>query len=258
MVPDPHPDFPGVTCIICCSAVDEEQPWKLPCGHRQWHRSCVEGWLVQRQTCPMCRAPFGTPVENKRDLSQDALLSSLVQLLIGSEPLVPADCEALVRALQAVLDQEAQMLDQHREALVTQVHGIEQELSEHLLQIRELRATQAVETSTPDRGADGTNLLAADEEAVALLARVAAAVLRTGLSAQEVFRSLPEGGSPLGDEASMSFLSAFGGVSEVAVSVAAKALDINGSGFIEEDDFVDAMIRFQSKEEISLDDLRLS
>jgi len=70
--PDPLPRLPTVstrsisekTCSICTHDLDDlqrkwyaelaERPVKLPCGH-VFGATCIEMWLVEHQTCPMCR-----------------------------------------------------------------------------------------------------------------------------------------------------------------------------------------------------------
>lgn len=253
-----------VTCIICCHSLHPctssdtcEQRLELPCGHSQWHRCCVEGWLVRQQTCPICRAVVVDSSSDRimTDESDDA--GNLLELLgVAAIQAGAVDCEAVVRLLQAVFGREVDALDENRLQLERQLLSIETELNEHqriICEIQECRsqvdAIAEVDALAEER-VEAT-LLAEDsgqdpnrEETLRLLARVAAAVQRSGLTAEQVFRSLPQEGAPLHLDSAMSLLSAFGGATEHVVTKAAQALDINASGWVEEEDFVNAMYRF--------------
>ena len=44
----------GVECAVCIEELQStEQYRELPCGH-QFHRDCIDPWLEQSVTCPMC------------------------------------------------------------------------------------------------------------------------------------------------------------------------------------------------------------
>lgn len=251
-----------VTCIICCHSLHgsdtSEQPLELRCGHSQWHRCCVEGWLVRQQTCPICRAVVVDSSSDRIIADENNDAGNLVELLsaAANQPTGAVDCEAVVRLLQAAFGREVEALDEDRLQLERQLLSIEAELNEHqriICDIQEFRsqvdtiaevdvlAEDRVEAtlSAEDRGQDPNR-----EETLTLLARVAAAVQRSGLTAEQVFRSLPQEGAPLHLDSAMSLLFAFGGATEHAVTRAAQALDINASGWVEEEDFVNAMYRF--------------
>jgi len=51
----PNPDqTEPPTCLICqCSYVADEDIKKLPCTH-DFHSACVDAWLVDNDTCPLC------------------------------------------------------------------------------------------------------------------------------------------------------------------------------------------------------------
>lgn len=43
------------SCAVClCSYENGEMMRKLPCEH-EFHMKCIDQWLTQRTTCPMCR-----------------------------------------------------------------------------------------------------------------------------------------------------------------------------------------------------------
>lgn len=46
----------GVECAVCIEELQStEQYRELPCGH-QFHSDCIDPWLEQSVTCPMCTA----------------------------------------------------------------------------------------------------------------------------------------------------------------------------------------------------------
>jgi len=69
----------GITaCAICLeSFVDNEELRALPCGHGNfYHRQCIDPWLIERRTCPLCKRNFmGKPSEDF-DCGRDATNSS--------------------------------------------------------------------------------------------------------------------------------------------------------------------------------------
>eukprot|EP00931_Biecheleriopsis_adriatica_P007029 TRINITY_DN108355_c0_g1_i1.p1 TRINITY_DN108355_c0_g1~~TRINITY_DN108355_c0_g1_i1.p1 ORF type:complete len:283 (-),score=88.47 TRINITY_DN108355_c0_g1_i1:52-879(-) len=251
-------DDDGTSCLICCGAlacdseaVSAANAWQLPCGHRQWHRCCVEDWLVRQQTCPVCRAHV--PPSRR---SEDALTDNLLDILSDAS-IRSADCEAIaiVRELQEAFGRQADALDQDR-LLLEEVLGIERELEEQLRELQDLHelrgSTLAVALPSSFQEEVREEMIresTEDEEACALLARVAAAVQRSGLSAGHIFCSLPQQGAPLHLEAAASLLSAFGGASAAVVARAAEALDLNRSGWVEEADFKEAMRCFVQQQE---------
>ena len=78
-------------CVICqCDLKHEEAPehqrktiqekisshkysqckMKLPCGHDNFHKSCIKGWLNQKPQCPLCKVYIedaDTRVESDND-----------------------------------------------------------------------------------------------------------------------------------------------------------------------------------------------
>ncbi|XP_020173406.1 uncharacterized protein [Aegilops tauschii subsp. strangulata] len=52
-------DDDELSCPICLEE-DDAAAWKeTPCGHR-FHRRCVERWLREKESCPMCRREIVT------------------------------------------------------------------------------------------------------------------------------------------------------------------------------------------------------
>ena len=49
-------------CVICIEDIEEDET-ELPCGH-VFHTKCLFEWLMQQDTCPVCRAtlPLIKPV----------------------------------------------------------------------------------------------------------------------------------------------------------------------------------------------------
>ena len=71
------------TCSICLSnfTVGDEVR-DLPCTH-MFHSSCVDGWLQDETTCPLCRESCRPTIDTVRemDLLTPAMMSHVVQWL---------------------------------------------------------------------------------------------------------------------------------------------------------------------------------
>ena len=47
----------GEYCAICLCEIRENTHCELsPCSHK-FHSSCIQEWLTNKQTCPICRSP---------------------------------------------------------------------------------------------------------------------------------------------------------------------------------------------------------
>lgn len=49
-------------CVVCCEAIKEEEAGQtlavcVQCLH-VFHGNCLDSWMKQKETCPMCRNPF--------------------------------------------------------------------------------------------------------------------------------------------------------------------------------------------------------
>lgn len=66
-------------CSICLSDTAHQQVKKLPCGHT-YHAECIDTWLGQNHTCPVCRASLleSKQVSSPQSISQ--LLESRVYI----------------------------------------------------------------------------------------------------------------------------------------------------------------------------------
>merc|ERR1712070_17554 len=56
----------GETCSVCYEPVGEgtREARKLPCGH-SLHRECLDGWLKENRTCPVCRKEVSEKVRRE-------------------------------------------------------------------------------------------------------------------------------------------------------------------------------------------------
>uniref|UniRef100_A0A0R3RZ72 RING-type domain-containing protein n=1 Tax=Elaeophora elaphi TaxID=1147741 RepID=A0A0R3RZ72_9BILA len=43
-------------CTICLEKMSVKDIFALHCGHL-FHSQCIESWLIERETCPVCRKP---------------------------------------------------------------------------------------------------------------------------------------------------------------------------------------------------------
>jgi len=58
--PGPGAD-PDATCAVCLAPLGNSDPVRtLPCQH-PFHAACVDPWLVQRRTCPLCKDDVTRP-----------------------------------------------------------------------------------------------------------------------------------------------------------------------------------------------------
>jgi len=70
---------PSTECPICL--LDVIDPVATPCDHAHC-RPCIETWLSEHNTCPMCRRKLhGDAVEDRSDSS--ALVTETVELMAG-------------------------------------------------------------------------------------------------------------------------------------------------------------------------------
>lgn len=51
------------TCTVClCEYEEDDLMRRLPC-HHEFHKACIDKWMTQHTTCPICREPLITPQE---------------------------------------------------------------------------------------------------------------------------------------------------------------------------------------------------
>lgn len=264
-------DF-GEACVICCGGLSQGQSTrKLPCGHGNWHEACILQWLVERCTCPICRAAVPE--------------LDFLNMNFNGDPSGAAGAAAeVVRLLdtRARLAQRMAELDGERQALEDQVGRIELELATLRGQLARLHAERealhlAIQPAEPTPRAGQQTSLAEPEEADvddtessvssadelshqaesqqtdvnssscaaqagALLTRLRGAVLRAPLPATEVFRALSAGEGRLSQrEAARVFRGLEASAPWGVVLQAFSLLDVNASGYIEEADWMSAL-----------------
>eukprot|EP00434_Breviolum_minutum_P000703 symbB.v1.2.000618.t1/scaffold26.1/size418576/33 len=200
---------PAMECVICCREI-LQVGYSLPCGHCQWHETCVSDWIARQNTCPLCRTPvhFGSAPPAPQKTTNT--LHSATEELLGH--------------LKLLLDDEVYRLDLRFEELQLEAASLE------------LAAQVAVAEQD----------VLVDLEARRLLQRLAGAALRCGIGSH-LFSALSREKAPLALEAAEVALGNFAPEEEGAVlQHAARLLDLNSSGWIEEVDFEQAMVKFSS------------
>lgn len=51
-------------CAICLQPFDEDELIReIQCGHI-YHQTCLDGWSIKNNTCPLCRQPLKTKNKN--------------------------------------------------------------------------------------------------------------------------------------------------------------------------------------------------
>jgi len=54
-------------CVICLDVIQPDNIEFLPCFHA-YHAKCIQKWLRQKNTCPLCKSPVnGPPPEHQHD-----------------------------------------------------------------------------------------------------------------------------------------------------------------------------------------------
>ncbi|KAK9674303.1 hypothetical protein RND81_12G224600 [Saponaria officinalis] len=86
-------------CIICLAEYHKEDVVRiLPyCGH-YFHRNCIDIWLLQHCTCPVCRISLRETNEKKRSMQLES--SSRSQYSMDSPGLHSHYCRLLTRTLE--------------------------------------------------------------------------------------------------------------------------------------------------------------
>jgi len=65
-------DVPPPTCAVCvCDAEEGERLRRLPCAH-EFHVACVDRWLRDHRTCPMCKDDVVEAVARRRPPASEA------------------------------------------------------------------------------------------------------------------------------------------------------------------------------------------
>lgn len=88
----PHSDAVGL-CPICWETLDVSAP-SIVCGHA-FHANCLGQWLMQHNTCPLCRCVLGPMPASTHGV--DAVLDELQRLTLLCAP--ADEVRALVDAL---------------------------------------------------------------------------------------------------------------------------------------------------------------
>ena len=54
-----HEIQPVFACSICLEEINRiERVIVLPCGHKEFHNSCIKAWIRVNLSCPLCRSPI--------------------------------------------------------------------------------------------------------------------------------------------------------------------------------------------------------
>ena len=66
-------------CSICLEDIRPNQQKSLNCNH-SFHKDCIDTWLIEKDDCPLCRAPQRTRIERRRESREDPFMSALNEL----------------------------------------------------------------------------------------------------------------------------------------------------------------------------------
>lgn len=122
----------GETCVICFQSLgSEDVKCRLRCGHCEWHDTCVRRWLLERGTCPVCRAENSVEtvfegMENFEDEGQD--MHELYDIVSS----LGADMDSWgpkLRAIRSGFERRVSQLDDEHEYLEEYIHRLEEDLS---------------------------------------------------------------------------------------------------------------------------------
>lgn len=82
-------------CSMCLAAIGPSDPVRVlqPCGHHEYHRDCIDAWLLRKAECPVCRARVGS-------MAQPPAVGAAV--VPGSHPLEAAEASAALPDAVAV------------------------------------------------------------------------------------------------------------------------------------------------------------
>lgn len=265
------------TCVVCQEPLSSSD-WtrSMPCGHAQWHEECLLRWLEERRSCPICRARlpgfeadddlgFGD-VEELDVMQLREMREALQERMAGFE----AERHLLEERLQSVrrwLDSRMLELELERQGLELQVRRLGVELTTFGLRLMQLHAERLeLQSTLQHREEQGNTSAAADKQpanscscsgdgkippaassaeevrAEEMLDRLRAAVLRTPMPASEVFHALAAGHGRLSrKEAERVFRALEAAVPNSELSRAFVIMDVDGSGFVEEADWMSAL-----------------
>lgn len=67
------------TCAVCIETYREADVVRvLPCRH-QFHKGCIDQWLLEKRTCPMCKYSILEMLEDEDDAPKAANSSAISQ-----------------------------------------------------------------------------------------------------------------------------------------------------------------------------------
>eukprot|EP00931_Biecheleriopsis_adriatica_P008857 TRINITY_DN109995_c0_g1_i2.p1 TRINITY_DN109995_c0_g1~~TRINITY_DN109995_c0_g1_i2.p1 ORF type:complete len:296 (+),score=44.99 TRINITY_DN109995_c0_g1_i2:107-889(+) len=231
----------GDNCVICQHAVvDGEVTRALLCGHSSWHESCLLQWLREQRSCPICRAQL--PGYRSSLEPEDGALDELNERLDNFREHLAGRLEVLERERQT-LQIQMQSIGAELALFGTQVARLHLERlafrSTLLTQtdVFEAESDDAVQVEECDDDEDKK-----EEKAQDMLCRLRGAVLRTPVPAVEVFRTLAGRTGRLGPEQAARVLRGLEeAIPHSVVSRAFAIMDVDGSGFVEEEDWMAAL-----------------
>lgn len=241
-------------CLVCRhDLLDADEKARLPCGHLHWHAPCIWQWLLERSTCPICRCETGQPTgvagSDDAEVASAGLLND-----IDDRRRLGALHFARERLAMRMAD-----LEEERQSLEVQVRRMERELELFRSQLNHLRIERCMWAQVLNRSGGDPDVAGAGmtEEATAagtqvgghqsaaedLLRRLRDAVMRAPAAGDEVFRQLAaQSSGRLTLDGVGQVLSRFEPMMPAAVlRLAFGKLDIDRSGFVEEDDWMSAL-----------------
>jgi hypothetical protein len=101
-------------CSICLEYINKEHKHETGCTHI-FHKSCINKWLEQHNTCPNCRKELYEQKESEPDVEDLELLESIELLIIIQRQ---EHRQRMERQLQRQMERQRRRTEQRDERLM--------------------------------------------------------------------------------------------------------------------------------------------